>query len=311
MPDLNREFREHVGVLDTRLFLTSPDLRRYILLFDRLAVPDFHVGWSGLRSILRSILGTRYITEIEFLVSQGILFEPSLTDLQGLETRAEFQNLLTSYRETVCKSCEAASQWATLASSDPAALRALVEHGLKAADYNSRAVSILLRERDGVDSSPLVSCFENAPDPDSCRLTQTVRIVFNALPVLSESASLDQVLQFRGDPDTKYKLHRLRRWMHNIAGTDIPTKDIEDELQWLLHDYRKHMEVHRMKSEVGTLEVMVVTVAEIAENLVKFKWGRIAKTLFSVKQQEVALMEAELKAPGGDVAYIAKAKDTF
>jgi hypothetical protein len=71
------------------------------------------------------------------------------------------------------------------------------------------------------------------------------------------------------------------------------------------------MRLHKMKTNVGVLETVVVSTAEILEDLIKFNWGKLAKTLFSFKQREIALLEGELKAPGNEVAYIVKASDTF
>src|SRR3972149_7818235 len=123
MPEPNMEVRKHVGVVDT-LLLPATDLRRNILLFDHLAVPQFHDSWANLRSFFK----TKYITEGEFLVSQGIVFEPSLTDWQLLKTHTVLQNILTSFAETICTSCEAIRRQAASAASDPSVFTALVKH---------------------------------------------------------------------------------------------------------------------------------------------------------------------------------------
>jgi hypothetical protein len=44
---------------------------------------------------------------------------------------------------------------------------------------------------------------------------------------------------------------------------------------------------------------------------VSFKWGKAAEALFSLRRRRVALLEGELTAPGNEVAYIVKARETF
>ena len=71
------------------------------------------------------------------------------------------------------------------------------------------------------------------------------------------------------------------------------------------------MKLHRMKTNVGALETIVTTSAEVLGDLVSFKWGKAAQALFSLKRRQLALLEGELTAPGNEVAYIVKAKETF
>ena len=71
------------------------------------------------------------------------------------------------------------------------------------------------------------------------------------------------------------------------------------------------MQLHRMKTNVGTLETIVTTTAEVFGDLASFKWGKAAEALFSLKRRNVALLEGELTAPGNEVAYIVKARETF
>lgn len=42
--------------------------------------------------------------------------------------------------------------------------------------------------------------------------------------------------------------------------------------------------------------------------MARFKWGKAAQALFSLKRRGVALLET---APGNEVAYIVKARENF
>ena len=69
--------------------------------------------------------------------------------------------------------------------------------------------------------------------------------------------------------------------------------------------------VHQLRVTKGLVEVLVTTGAELAEDLVKMKWGKVAKAPFEWSRQKTALYDAELGAPGKEVAYIIKAIHHF
>jgi len=69
--------------------------------------------------------------------------------------------------------------------------------------------------------------------------------------------------------------------------------------------------MHKMKTKKGVLETFVTVGAEIAEDILKIKWGRLAKLLFTVSGQKLELMEAEMNAPGRDIAYLIHAREAF
>jgi hypothetical protein len=71
------------------------------------------------------------------------------------------------------------------------------------------------------------------------------------------------------------------------------------------------MHLHQMKTKTGVLEIVVTTGAEIAEDLVKFRWGKLAKAPFTITHKKIDLLQAEMKAPGREIAYVVKAKKTF
>ncbi|MBK9210482.1 MAG: hypothetical protein IPL71_20250 [Anaerolineales bacterium] len=66
-----------------------------------------------------------------------------------------------------------------------------------------------------------------------------------------------------------------------------------------------------MKANTEILEVMVKTPFETIENLLKLNFSKIPEPLFALKKRQINLMEAELNAPGREMSYIIKARDTF
>ncbi|SPF53317.1 hypothetical protein SBA4_5570010 [Candidatus Sulfopaludibacter sp. SbA4] len=61
----------------------------------------------------------------------------------------------------------------------------------------------------------------------------------------------------------------------------------------------------------GALETVVTATAEALESIAKLRFGAIAKSLFSLKHRTVQLLEAGRQAPGRELAYIVRARDSF
>lgn len=131
------------------------------------------------------------------------------------------------------------------------------------------------------------------------------------MPIPDESVPFEDIVSFRNDHDTISKLFSLRNWMNEIAKAKLTYHEIEDKCQVLINDYEKHMRLNKMKYRYGVIESLITVGPEFLENLVKIKWGKAAKNLFSFKHNRIRLLEAELKAPGSEIAFIVKAKEEF
>ncbi len=79
----------------------------------------------------------------------------------------------------------------------------------------------------------------------------------------------------------------------------------------MLNEYSNAMKVHHLKSSEGFLEVYALPAVEVAEDLFKFNWSKIAKGALSVSKRKIELLEAEMKAPGRECAYVFDARKRF
>lgn len=147
------------------------------------------------------------------------------------------------------------------------------------------------------------------------KVTDVVSLVLSKLPTPDELTPWEAILDFRNDGDTREQLARLRRWSRKasqrLASESAHIVELEDELDYLIESYRAHMQLHRLKISTSVIEVVVTFVAEVAENLLKARLKELAKGLFQVRQNRIALTEAELKAPGREIAYVVSASEHF
>ena len=98
----------------------------------------------------------------------------------------------------------------------------------------------------------------------------------------------------------------------NKAAKGLTSKnELQDEILTMLDDYETHLKLTNMKYDKGILEILITTPLEIAEDLVKFKWSNISKSIFRLKQNKIKMLEEELKLPGREIAHIAHSRSNF
>jgi hypothetical protein len=150
------------------------------------------------------------------------------------------------------------------------------------------------------------------PDPASAK-TDTQKILqvgIDAMPLLPEdTCAWQDIIDFK--TDTHDKAWGFRRFLHSLATRNQSEGEVRDEIEWLVNEYGKAMEIHRIKVSHTLADVFVITPLEIIENLAKFNWSKIAKGALQVQKRKVELMEAEMKAPGHECAYVFDARKRF
>ncbi|MBA2732392.1 MAG: hypothetical protein H0U54_05825 [Acidobacteria bacterium] len=170
---------------------------------------------------------------------------------------------------------------------------------------------IQLRELEGLDAFPLFYPERFPRVGQIANKADVILIVVNALPVPDEKTSWEQIIEYRSDPESFGKFLALRCWMTEVAKSNLSIREVEESLEWLLYDYQRHLKLHKMKVNIEAFETMLTVGAEFLENLVKINWGKAAKLLFTFKHRKVELLEAEIKSPGSEVAYILESRKQF
>jgi hypothetical protein len=186
-----------------------------------------------------------------------------------------------------------------------------LEHVKLMVQHQVRLYSIELREVDGLDAYPILHVGLPSSLDSPTNKTDVIQIVLNAMPLPDETTPWEQVIEYTSDPDSRSKFLALRNWMSEVARSELTPAEVEEKLEYLLDQFRQHMSLHRMKTNVGTLETVVTTTMEVLGDLASFKWGKAAEALFSLKHRQVDLLEGEMTAPGREVAYIARAWEAF
>jgi hypothetical protein len=142
-----------------------------------------------------------------------------------------------------------------------------------------------------------------------------INLVVTSLPEVDELTPWKDVLDFRREEKTREQLDRFGRWVRNavrrLTAEKITTAELEDEFASMMDSYREHMRVHKMKTQRSAAEIIITSFVGFVEDFTKLRFKAIAESLFKLEHNRVALLEAELKAPGREIAYIVRAHERF
>ena len=142
-------------------------------------------------------------------------------------------------------------------------------------------------------------------------VSPVLRIVLQSLPLPDDDTPWDAIRDWRSDSDARQKYDLLRRWMSRVSRDQLSASDIGDELCGMLAEYNQYMALQHKYFSRGRLEIVATAAAEVLENAVRLRLSKAMETLFGLSRAELRLLDAELKAPGREVAFIAAARDRF
>lgn len=337
---------ELIGIKSLFTMILNPSMKRELLMFDKVGIPDYSQASNMLPDYFRD--------EYDLLLDRGLIFEaedPVLEISNNLEERVHIaEKALRTFKEggteydtkqiqqvtddihqmlelfkskkkiKQIRETESNSIISSIAIDNLKAQGILTRFGYLEGEFLSyfiefeswaRTISILLREIKGVKAFPILALETNYLEKPEPEKADVISIVLNALPIPNESTSWEQILDYRNDSDAISNFLALRDWMNDVAKAKLSQDEIEDKLRYLIDRYQRYIKLHEMKVDTGVLETIVVASAEFLENLMKFKWGEIAKGLFSIRHRRIALIEGELTAPGNEIAYIVKTRNAF
>jgi len=300
--------RETVGLRTIAPIIFPELLKRDALLFKRIGVLGCQEAADA---------------ELQWLIEQGIVFDPQLSTLnEAALLDKETTRLLIACKELAERSKREVGQYVDNLEEEALQDLKLDSHEkvrqvkkyvtfMTVSDMLLRPFSAYYRNNKNIDTYPLFYIRHPELAQQTASVGDVIEITVNHLPIPDDTTSWEQIMDFRNDPDTEGKFLGLRNWMNDTARAKLTPIEVEQKLEWLLHEYQQHMELHRMKTNASALETIIVSAAEIAENLVKLQFGKLAKGLFSLRHRKVALLEGELKSPGREIAFISKAQETF
>jgi hypothetical protein len=260
------------------------------------------------------------LSRIDFLAQKGVLVDP-YSALSTPDTASILAKNVTMVQERLHKAhdilCAPTTEHATADHASDTGNAPLDEH-----EARMNLLRTLHAEVERVLALPYRLAFEAHSEYQPTTLfnlfptsagsnaeSTVLDVIIKRFPLPTSDVSLEAILDFRADKDAMLALRRLRRWATKCASDQVSPKELEEEIQDLVDKYTEYMNLHRMKYECGVLRTFVSTTLELAENLMRLRVKAAFETLFTLRTNSLALTEAELKAPGREVAYLTLAKE--
>jgi hypothetical protein len=287
------------------------NLKQQALLFDQIGIYKLSQmyktlssfkGFSDISNTLEPI-----ILELEWLQQMGVIFELTIQD--------EFQNQPLEHfpQENPSQEFEDAKKL----------LKKIIEiqtFDLKNVKDETRKLDLMkeqhftilrlmsiVMETRGVTAVTTFPYREYTRELPNSSKSNVVQIAINKLPLPNNDTPWEQIIDYRHDPENQKSLLNLRRWIRKISFENLSPAEIEEEFEWLMNEFQDHMKFHKMKANTETLEVVIKAPLELLE----LKFSKILEPLFALKKRQINLMEAELSAPGRELAYLIKTRETF
>ena len=189
--------------------------------------------------------------------------------------------------------------------------KALIEDIYPSHSLAARMYTLVLEVRPHSTPTPLLPFDSYLRKLPSSKRQDVAQLVVRNLPLPENNTPWEKIIDYRQDSDNRKDLVALRRWIRKLSTEDLSPAECAEELEWLQNEYQTHMRLHKIKSDTGALEVIVKAPLELLENLVTLKFSKMVDPLFAIKKRQISLMEAELSAPGREIAYLVKAKEAI
>ncbi len=170
---------------------------------------------------------------------------------------------------------------------------------------DTRVYSIVLNRKEQNLYTPIIrSNYYNFATSELYSTSTVLSVLFKKFPTITGNIELEKFIEFKRDPNTQLKLARLKEWVLEISKKNYSEKEIEQKIDYLLQEYTMQLELHKLKYNLGIIETVVTISLEVLENLVKINFSKAAKVLFDLTKQDLALLEAEQKMTGKELALI-------
>lgn len=131
-------------------------------------------------------------------------------------------------------------------------------------------------------------------------------MVIQQFPEPDDMTPWEAIEEFRNDHEATESLRAFRRWLKKVSREGLTGPEAAEELQFLLAEYVRYIGAHRMKTNMGLLDGLLVCIECIDNPLTG-----LAKLGIAAIRRRFERLEAELSAPGTEVAYVAKARERF
>lgn len=134
---------------------------------------------------------------------------------------------------------------------------------------------------------------------------KVIEVVLNHFQEPIPNTPWEAIIEWRNDSEAQIKKRRLQHWINNVSQrAELNIAHLNDEILYLMDDYSQYMKVHNLKTRDSVLYTVLTTTAEVIENVTKFNFKELVEIPFKLRERSILRLEAELQAPGREIAYV-------
>ncbi|RYY26084.1 MAG: hypothetical protein EOP62_11425 [Sphingomonadales bacterium] len=138
---------------------------------------------------------------------------------------------------------------------------------------------------------------------------QAIELVLNNVPVPAETVPWEEIFAIKSDPEIIHRTRKLHLWSNEITKPGMTVKRLNEYIQDSLHDYESYMKANHIRLRSSILKTVVVGTAELWEDIVHLRFGKLAARLFSAEEKRADFILAEARAPGRQLSLVSAVKD--
>lgn len=285
-------------------------LQRDLLYFDRLLYTMSHKDTLELfcTTLTKSPeLFEKKMQEIEVFKKAGLLIEYDENNKVGDETFRD-----ESTKQLALKEHDLASEYLRTQNTLNKGLSHFFETFRYSSQLNARYYSLILNRKYSDEFIPILNnSYINLKPDQIFSKSDVLSVVLKRFPIVDNQMPIEQLVEFKSDPEVALGLSRLKNWVQEISRDNYSDKEIEQKLDYLLHEYQNQLKIHKMKYHLGTVESIVTVSLEVIESIVKLNFSKAAKLIFDLRRLQLTLSEAEDQFKGKEIAIIQKINEKF
>jgi hypothetical protein len=279
------------------------DLKRYLLLFDRIAIPQLDSFPQLIDNEEMKELVDRKLVQSarEFLIDA----DPNPFQLRELQLLEEKWDKVL--RENRIK--------ANKLLSDQLLIEQNIFEFAKLTFLNLgetlKKNADLLNFFPCYNAVPILRPNTNVPYESYTKNSRIAHFIVQEFPIIKEEQSIEKILGFKESSLIKGFFLRLRAWIRRLERSDFDPKEFYDEYQEMMHNYSAELARHKMDTVLGTIEIILTNTLEIAENIARFRFSKLPPIMINGLSFQNKLKEVDSNIPKNEIAYIYHAKKKF
>ncbi|EGQ8156519.1 hypothetical protein NB461_09705 [Vibrio alginolyticus] len=138
----------------------------------------------------------------------------------------------------------------------------------------------------------------------SKQTSSVIDVVINNMPSPNEDIPYEELLDFKNDSRVLNNRKSFNRWIRNKLGSnDLSIQELNEEIADLTSDYREYMELAKMKYDFKVKHISLNIPLGTIEKIMKLQFSKLTQPFYELKLSQIEYFEAELKAPGKELAY--------